>query len=55
MLKIQPDIAHHNPTLKSLRNMKILADGTGRGQVPFHSSVAKQLLPIPVKKTLGTS
>jgi hypothetical protein len=34
VVKIQYGIAHHDSTLKSRRNLKILADGTGRGQVP---------------------
>jgi hypothetical protein len=50
VVKIQCNVAHHDSTLKSCRNLKILADGTGRGQVPFHNFVSKQLLPIPDKK-----
>ena len=52
--KAQSKIAHHHSNLISLLDQEILAHRTGKEQVSCHSSVVKELLPIPGKMATGT-
>lgn len=52
--KTKNKIGPHDSNVISITNPEILAHRTGKEQVSCHSSVVKELLPIPGKMATGT-